>query len=105
MAVLAEKLRNKVQVKHVIITLNKDGILIHTEPNRSWVVDKLPAFSSNAIDPSGGGDCFMVVSALALSCDVSIWEASFLGSIAAKIQVNRSGNKPVTLTELQNEIT
>jgi bifunctional ADP-heptose synthase (sugar kinase/adenylyltransferase) len=41
---------------------------------------------------------------MALCCNASIWEASYIGSIAAAIQVSRVGNIPLQLEELINEL-
>jgi bifunctional ADP-heptose synthase (sugar kinase/adenylyltransferase) len=54
-----------------------------------------------ARDVSGAGDSLLVASSMALACGASIWEASFLGSMAAAIQVSRTGNVPIKETELQ----
>jgi bifunctional ADP-heptose synthase (sugar kinase/adenylyltransferase) len=46
----------------------------------------------------------LIASAMTLACDGNIWEASFIGSLAAAIQVSRIGNTPLTLEELLREI-
>ena len=35
----------------------------------------------------------------------SIWEAAYLGSVAAALQVARIGNTPLLLKELKNELS
>ena len=62
--------------------------------------DQLRAFSNNVVDEAGAGDSMLVVTSLALGCQSSIWEASFLGSLAAGIQVNQLGNVPITNNQL-----
>ena len=46
----------------------------------------------------------LVSTSLALVSGASIWEAAFLGSIAAGCQVSRVGNVPMSLDEIHGEI-
>ena len=55
LVVLAEHLRQQTKVLHVLLTLNKEGLLIHAGPNDSWETDRLPAFCANPMDASGAG--------------------------------------------------
>ncbi|MBL4828132.1 MAG: adenylyltransferase/cytidyltransferase family protein [Spongiibacteraceae bacterium] len=106
LVVLAEKLRNKAGAKHVLVTLAEDGVLIHAdaEGDRSFVTDRLPAFNQLPQDNAGAGDCMMAVAAMSLVAGASIWEASYLGSLAAAIQVGRVGNTPLSNELLQQEL-
>ena len=41
---------------------------------------------------------------MALALGSNIWEAAYLGSIGAAIQVSREGNIPINIKELQSVI-
>ena len=60
--------------------------------------------NTRALDVAGAGDSMLIASAMTLACDGNIWEASFIGSLAAAIQVSRIGNTPLTLEELLREL-
>lgn len=100
LVVLADHLRAQTQAEHVLLTLNRDGLLIHAGPEDSWVTDQLPAFNHKPVDVAGAGDCLLVAASLARCNGATIWEAGYLGSIAAGIQVSRQGNRPFSLQEL-----
>ena len=105
---LAEKLRDMSQAEHVILTLGAEGILINAAKNDThnnrWVTDRLPAMSTAPKDTAGAGDALMVVTALVLASGKSIWEAVYLGSLAAACQVGRVGNIPLSVAELSQEL-
>lgn len=100
LVVLAERLQQRTGADHVIMTLNRDGLMIHAGENDSWVTDQLPSFNENPVDTSGAGDCLMVTSAMAMSKGSTIWEAVYLGNLAAGIQVGRQGNLPLSSSEI-----
>jgi sugar/nucleoside kinase (ribokinase family) len=66
--------------------------------------DRLPAFNPSPKDVSGAGDSFFMASSMALRAGTEIWEAAYLGSLAAALQVSRVGNLPLTTAELVEEI-
>ncbi len=45
-----------------------------------------------------------MASSMALRAGADIWQASYLGSLAAALQVSRVGNLPLTAAELVTEI-
>lgn len=100
LVVLAEKLRQEARARHVLLTLNQEGLLIHAGPDDPWATDRLPAFCANPVDASGAGDCLMITTALALCSGSTIWQAAFMGSVAARVQVSRLGNRPISQAEL-----
>ena len=100
---VGDKIQESTRSQNVIITLGEEGIFIKSsnkEGNRGSN-DRLPAFQSSAKDVAGAGDAFLVSSAMALSAGASIWEASYLGSLASAIQVSRVGNIPLKSEELE----
>ena len=50
------------------------------------------------------GDSLFMASSMALRAGADIWQASYLGALAAALQVSRVGNLPLTTTELGKEI-
>ncbi|MGB0585408.1 MAG: PfkB family carbohydrate kinase [Limisphaerales bacterium] len=100
LVVLAEKLRQKASAKHVLLTLNQEGVLVHAGSDDPWVTDRLPAFCANPVDASGAGDCLMITTALALCSGSTVWQAAYTGSVAARVQVSRLGNRPIAQAEL-----
>ena len=101
-AKLTGDLSKKSICENIIVTLGGEGIFIQNSGEKKGApqTGRLPAFSQAAIDPAGAGDAFLVSAALALAAGGSIWTASWLGSIAAAIQVERLGNIPITYDEL-----
>lgn len=106
LVVLAEKLRKKSATKNVIITLNEEGVLIHSETKKrgDWLTDKLPAFNTAPKDVSGAGDSFLTCTSMAMAVGADIWKSAYLGSIAAACQVGRIGNIPLAPKEIKAEI-
>ena len=100
LVVLAEKLRQQASAKHVLLTLNQEGLLVHAGSDDPWVTDRLPAFCANPVDASGAGDCLMITTALALCSGSTVWQAAYVGSVAARVQVSRLGNRPIAQAEL-----
>ena len=106
LVVLAEMLRTKAKAKNVLLTLGSEGILIHaaTTSKETWHTDRLPAMNTAPKDVSGAGDSLLTCSSMALAVGANIWQAAYLGSIAAACQLSRIGNIPLTANELLMEI-
>lgn len=102
----AEALRIRAEATHVCLSLGGDGVLIHTDPGFAFgaVTDQLSAFNRAPKDVAGAGDCFLIVTSMALACGADIWRASYLGSVAAALQVGRIGNVPLGARELVWEL-
>jgi bifunctional ADP-heptose synthase (sugar kinase/adenylyltransferase) len=41
---------------------------------------------------------------MSLALSFNIWEAAYLGSLAAGIQVSKIGNNPLTIQDFQNQL-
>ena len=106
LVVLAEALRCQSQSKHVIMTLDSEGLLIHANVSTTnqWHTDRLPAFNSAPKDLAGAGDSLLITAAMSLALRRDIWQTAYLGSIAAACQVGRLGNIPLTPNDLLKEI-
>ncbi len=82
------------------ITLGAEGILVVTHMPGSDETDRLPAFNTNPVDVAGAGDSMLVAGSMTLAAGGTPWQAGFMGSIAAGIQISRVGNKPIQTAEL-----
>jgi len=108
LVVLAEKLQQLSNAKHILLKLAEEGLLVQTWrdiENGTNTTDQVPALNSNPKDVAGAGDSLLIVSSLAMASGASIWEAGCLGSMAAAIQVGRVGNTPLQLEQLLSEIS
>ena len=106
LVILAEQLKLQSEADNVLLKLGEEGLLIH--PNNidkiDWVTDRINALNSTPKDVAGAGDSLLITSAMALVSNTNIWEAAFLGSLAAAIQVGRVGNKPLQIEEFISEL-
>jgi rfaE bifunctional protein kinase chain/domain len=106
LVVLAEDLRRKAKAEQLFITLGAEGMLIHARSNgEEFCTDQLPAFNTAAKDVSGAGDSLLACSCLSLAVQANIWQAAYLGSLAAACQVSRVGNSPLSAEELHVELS
>ncbi len=106
LVVLADGLLHKAQAEHIIVTLASEGILIHSPHGTSGLItDRLPAFNLSPKDVSGAGDSLFTTASMALTLGASIWQAAYLGSVAAAYQVSRTGNAPLSAGELIAELS
>ena len=109
LVILAESLRKKSNAKNVFITLGAEGVLIQqgitTNSSESFLTDRLPALNSIAKDTAGAGDSFLATAALTMCAGGNIWEAAYLGSLAAACQVGRVGNMPIEINTLRHELS
>lgn len=103
LVVLSENLSKKSNPKYIFTTLGSEGVLIYNN-QEGLLTDKLPALSNIASDVSGAGDSLLTCASMALSVGATIWEAAYLGSLAAAIQVSRVGNIPIKKSEIMNEL-
>lgn len=107
LVVLAEKLKQKSKADHLVVTLGSEGVLIQTDVTSAnrWPTDRLPALNTAPKDVAGAGDSFLICASMALAVGADIWQAAYLGSLAAACQVGRIGNIPITHDELLEEIS
>ena len=64
------------------------------------VTDSLVALNSNPKDVAGAGDALLATSVLTSMVGGTAWEAAYLGSVAAGVQVSRVGNYPSSTEDL-----
>ena len=105
LVILADKLRKKSNSKNVLLKLGEEGLIIHGPHHEHWLTDKINALNESPRDVAGAGDSLLISSFLAIICGGNIWDASFIGSLAAAIPVGRLGNTPLTVNELFLELS
>jgi bifunctional ADP-heptose synthase (sugar kinase/adenylyltransferase) len=104
LAAIGERLVTKARAENLVITLGAEGMLINAMHDGKLSTDRLPAFNLSPKDVAGAGDSFFLSSAMALRVGTDIWQSSYLGALAAALQVSRVGNSPLTVAELVAEI-
>lgn len=106
LVVLAEALRKQAEAEHVMLTLGSEGVLVQVPLSGSphFSTDRLPALNMAPKDASGAGDSLFACASMALAVGANIWQAAYLGSIAAALQVGRVGNTPLMARDLITEI-
>lgn len=104
LARLSETLAEKANAKNVVITLGSEGLLVWGKAKGRYAADRLPALNSAPKDPAGAGDSLFTSMALAMCTGVDVWQSTYIGALAAAIQVSRIGNAPLTMAELSAEI-
>ena len=104
LAAISETLMQKARAENLVVTLGAEGILINTLRDGTLVTDRLPALNPSPKDVAGAGDSFFMSSAMAMRVGADIWQSSYLGALAAALQVSRVGNSPMTRAELVSEI-
>jgi sugar/nucleoside kinase (ribokinase family) len=104
LAALGQHLLSKAEAENLVITLGAEGMLIQPSRDPVFPDDRLPAFNSFPKDVSGAGDSFFLTSAMSLRTGADIWQSSYLGAIAAALQVSRVGNAPLTVSDILTEI-
>lgn len=107
LVVLAEQLKRQSNAANILLKMGEEGLLVHAETSDKdvWLTDRINALNSRPKDVSGAGDSLLIASSMTLSCGGNIWEAAFLGSLAAAVQVSRVGNVPLKTKELIDELS
>jgi rfaE bifunctional protein kinase chain/domain len=84
---------------HLLVKLGAEG-LIAVKADNPFLTDSLPALNTNPVDVAGAGDAMLAAASLCRQAGGSIFEAAHLGSLAAAIQVSRTGNLPIQAHDL-----
>lgn len=102
LVVLAEKICKKSKSRYCLLKVGADGLLIHVEDLKDLnkTTDQIPALNNTPIDVAGAGDSMLAAASLAIISGASVWEAAYIGSVMAALQVARVGNIPITREEL-----
>lgn len=103
---LTNSLIARLKCNSLLLKLGKNGVLVNSKiaDKSELFSDQLPALNTHPVDPAGAGDSMLVVSCMAQISGATIYQAAFLGSIAAAIQVSRVGNVPIGRNEIREAI-
>lgn len=103
-------LLHRTQARHLIITLEKRGMVVFERPGQQrggpeWEGrlkgESIPSFAEYAVDRLGCGDALLAASTLALAAGATLHQAAYLGNAAAAIEINMLGNHPVTIDAMR----
>ena len=103
---LSELVRKKAKAKHVLLKLGKEGLLINSfnQNKDNIITDKIESLNKSPVDYAGAGDSMLIVSSMSQKISNDIWISSYLGSLAAALQISRVGNIPLKIDELIKNI-
>lgn len=105
LTVLAADLKAAADAENVLLTLGENGMIVHGRVSgHEYMTDVIPALNTTPVDVAGAGDCVFATASMALRTGANVWHASYLGSIAAAIQVSRVGNLPLGAKDIQFEV-
>jgi rfaE bifunctional protein kinase chain/domain len=96
---VANVLISQASAKHLLVKLGAEGLIAIKAAN-PFLTDSLPALNANPVDVAGAGDAMLAAASLCRQAGGSIFEAAYLGSLAAAIQVSRTGNLPIQAHDL-----
>ena len=96
----AEELIEKLKLKAVVITLDKEGAYLKTEKTAE-IISTRPR---NVYDVTGAGDMVLATLAVTLAAGTDYKTVVELSNIAGGIEVEKFGTATVTIEEIINEI-
>ena len=101
---VANNLLLKTHANTLLLKFGAEGLIALTFINGEFKTTKLPAMNSNPLDVAGAGDAMLSAASLSMILGATILESAFIGSVAAAIQVSRTGNTPMGKDNLITEI-
>ena len=96
----AQELAEKLKLKAVVITLDKEGAYLKTETTNELI----PTRPRNVYDVTGAGDMVLATLAITLAAGCDYKTAMELSNITSGIEVEKFGAETVTIEEIINEI-
>ena len=107
MGAIVSQLLRTTDIKSAIVTLGKQGLVACNWPAGNWKdsngrlnSEYLPTLGDRVVDPLGCGDALLAAASLALCAGANLQMASFVGSLAAAVELQQLGNTPVTCDAL-----
>lgn len=100
-------LLHQTHARGAIVTLGKQGLITFEADQAKGArlrSEHVPALASHAVDALGCGDALLATATLALAAGASLTAAAFLGSLAAAVHVQTTGNTPISATELLDRL-
>lgn len=97
----AERLLDNLQLRHVFLTLDKDGIVVASQ---NEATEHFPTRVREAYDITGAGDMVLAMTGVCLASGVPLAETAKLANIAAGLEVERIGVAAVSPSEIEAAI-
>lgn len=96
----AQKLRNRYQLDHLVVTRSEKGLSLINENDLIHV----PTMAQEVFDVSGAGDTVVAVLGAALADGICLSDASILANIAAGVVVGKLGTYAISKEELEQVV-
>ena len=94
---VAEKIRERWNPKHLLITLGPEGVALFERDGGKTII---PTRAREVFDVSGAGDTFIATFTLAIVSGATAVEAAEIANHASGVVVGKVGTSPATLEEL-----
>ena len=97
---LIHRMQKQSKFENVFLKLGNEGFLIQNNNQKTFHTDKIDALNFNPVDVAGAGDSLLTFAGMAIASGANIWEAAYLGALAASVQVSRLGNVPISKDDI-----
>ncbi|MBU2652302.1 MAG: D-glycero-beta-D-manno-heptose-7-phosphate kinase [Bacteroidetes bacterium] len=101
---VVQKLQEKQQIQHALITMSEDGIYISSREGNQRYIHSIPAHRRSIADVSGAGDTVISVAALCLASRCMPYEIAAISNLAGGIVCEEIGVVPVKREKLMAEL-
>jgi len=98
---LATNVLNKSKSKNIILKLSEKGILSLNDEKQYFSIDSL---CEKLVDAVGAGDALLAYASLIFYQSRSLFEASFIGNVAAACECEKEGNIPIDIAEIKMKL-
>ncbi len=101
---VVQRLQDKQQIKHALITLSEDGVYISSKEGSQRYIHSIPAHRRAITDVSGAGDTVISVASLCLAEGCKPYEIAALSNLAGGIVCEEVGVVPVNKDKFLYEV-
>lgn len=114
LSTLAWKLLDKTQACHLIVTLEKRGLVVFERQSLNRAApewsgrlksEQLGSFAERVVDRLGCGDALLAAATLGLASGAGLMPAAYLGNAAAAIAIADMGNNPIDFRRLDDWVS
>ena len=91
--------------KSLIVKMAGEGFILYQNEGESMRRQAFPALSVNPVDVAGAGDSLLASMALGVASRQELVKAAALACIVSKLAVETLGNKPISKTRIEKEIS
>ena len=97
----ARVLMERADLRHVVITLDRDGMFLAGEDEEGVLIPTRPR---EVFDVTGAGDTVVSVIAMMLACGATMRDAATIANVAAGIEVTKVGAAAVSRAEILTDL-